>query len=188
MRGRAAAPSLERVIRHCLEKNPQERFQSASDLAFDLEMISGASGTSAAQTVTIPTSPKGLRVAALILLVITSLAGAFFAGRQSSLKSDKKLSVLPESGYKRITFRRGFISAARFTPDGQSIVYSAAWVGNPEQLFVTRPQNPVSRSLGISNAALLSISNSGEMAILLDPEYRNGWERTGTLARAPIDG
>ncbi|PWT90619.1 MAG: hypothetical protein C5B54_06810, partial [Acidobacteria bacterium] len=33
--------SLDSLIRHCLEKNPEERFQSARDLAFDLQMITG---------------------------------------------------------------------------------------------------------------------------------------------------
>ncbi len=186
---RAVSPSLERIIRHCLEKNPAVRFQSARDLAFDLEMISGTSQSSTAQTAIAPSARKSLRYAAMILLILVGLISAFFAGRQSRTNPViQKQAALPESGYKRITFRRGFISAARFTPDGQSIVYSAAWVGSPEEVFVTRPQNPVSRSLGISKAALLSISNSGEMAILLNPEYRNGWERAGTLARAPIDG
>jgi serine/threonine protein kinase len=38
-------PGLDRVVRHCLEKNPAQRFQSASDIAFDLETISSHSGT-----------------------------------------------------------------------------------------------------------------------------------------------
>src|SRR5205809_5663396 len=40
------SPALERLVNHCLEKNPQERFHSASDLAFALEAISGSSGAS----------------------------------------------------------------------------------------------------------------------------------------------
>ena len=39
-------PGIERIVRHCLEKNPEQRFQSARDLAFDLEALSGVSGTS----------------------------------------------------------------------------------------------------------------------------------------------
>src|SRR5436190_14529559 len=47
------APALERVVDHCLEKNPQGRFQSARDLAFALEALSGSTSVSS-QTVTVP--------------------------------------------------------------------------------------------------------------------------------------
>src|SRR5207244_7933558 len=40
------SPALERLVNHCLEKNPESRFHSASDLAFALEAISGSSGAS----------------------------------------------------------------------------------------------------------------------------------------------
>ncbi|HZI66739.1 MAG TPA: serine/threonine-protein kinase, partial [Thermoanaerobaculia bacterium] len=43
----AVHPGLDRIVRHCLEKNPEERFHSAHDLAFDLEALSGVSGAGA---------------------------------------------------------------------------------------------------------------------------------------------
>src|SRR5271166_351477 len=44
---RNVSPALERIVQHCLEKNPESRFHSASDIAFDLEHLSGISGSSA---------------------------------------------------------------------------------------------------------------------------------------------
>src|SRR5436190_16137481 len=41
----AIAPALERIVRHCMEKQPGQRFQSAHDIAFDLESLSSISGT-----------------------------------------------------------------------------------------------------------------------------------------------
>lgn len=185
---RGIAPSLERVVRHCLEKNAEERFQSARDLAFDLEMISGTSGSGVTSAVVSTADRKGLRKVVLLALMLAALAVAFFAGRMLGGKAQTRSSQLTETDFKRLTFRRGFISAARFSPDGQSIVYSASWVGNPEELFVTTPQSPTSRSLGLTNVALLSISGTREMALLINPVFTSGWERIGTLARAPIDG
>src|ERR1700689_4173533 len=43
----AIPPALERIVRHCLEKQPAQRFQSAHDIAFDLESISSVSSASA---------------------------------------------------------------------------------------------------------------------------------------------
>src|SRR2546427_574195 len=51
---KTVSPALERVVRHCLEKNPAERFHSARDLAFAIESLSG-SATISGQTATIPT-------------------------------------------------------------------------------------------------------------------------------------
>ncbi len=179
-------PSLERVVRHCLEKNPEERFQSARDLAFDLEMISGVSGTSPVPTKVSQSHPL-LRTLLVALISFAALSAAFYVGR-STVSNMKVNKIVPtEAGFQRLTYRRGYISAARFAPDGQSIVYSAAWVGNPEEIFITRPQNPVSRALEIKGS-ILSISSTGEMAILLNPQFTLGWQRTGTLARLPIDG
>src|SRR5271154_154999 len=44
---RNVSPALERMVQHCLEKNPEQRFHSASDIAFDLEHLTGVSGTTA---------------------------------------------------------------------------------------------------------------------------------------------
>lgn len=182
-------PSLERIIRHCLEKNMEERFQSARDLAFDLEMISGISGSEISGPTTSRVSKTRFNQHALsALMILAALVIAFFTGRRTApiVNTVKLQSTAPS--FQRITFRRGYIPMARFAPDGQTIIYSAAWSGNPSELFSTRPQSPVSRSLGLPTADLLSISKSGEMAILLNPTFFQGWQRRGTLARVPIDG
>jgi serine/threonine protein kinase len=70
--------------------------------------------------------------------------------------------------YQRLTFRRGTILAARFAPDGQTIVYGAAWDGNPTRLFSTRPESAESSQLMLPDAEILSISRSGMMAISLE--------------------
>jgi len=90
--------------------------------------------------------------------------------------------------YERLTFRRGNLTSAQFTPDGVTVIYSAAWEGAPVELFSTRAGSPESRSLGVSSAEILSVSAAGEMALLLNQRYTIGFQRQGTLARAPLSG
>src|SRR5204862_6373722 len=80
--------------------------------------------------------------------------------------------------------RRGSIESAKFAPDGQTIVYSAAWEGEPVEVFSTRLGSRESRSLELPSAKILSISPSGELALLLGSASGG----TGTLARAPLFG
>jgi DNA-binding winged helix-turn-helix (wHTH) protein/Tol biopolymer transport system component len=92
----------------------------------------------------------------------------------------------PEADFQRLSFGRGMIQSARFAPDGQSIVYGAAWDGKPVQLFWTRANSPESRPLGVE-ADILSISASGEMAVLLNPHYGTIASQ-GTLALMSLTG
>ncbi len=177
--------ALERIIRHCLEKNPEERFQSARDLAFDLEMISGISGTTSA-SISQQAERKGFRISKLfpVLLLMTGL----ILGAAAALMFKRTPTQHATPTFQRLTFRRGYISASRFAPDRQTVLYSAAWGGAHPEVFSTRPSTPASRSLNLPQAELVSISSTGEMAILLNSRFMTGWQRTGTLARVPIDG
>jgi Tol biopolymer transport system component len=90
--------------------------------------------------------------------------------------------------YHEITFRRGEIRSARFAPDGQTILYSAAWQGNPVETFSARQGMVESRSLGLGRAELMAISSRGEMALSLGSHPVGTWINVGTLARAPLAG
>jgi|KBSSwiStaDraftv2_1062776.scaffolds.fasta_scaffold106623_2 Tol biopolymer transport system component len=177
-------PGLERIVRHCLEKNPEERFESARDVAFDLEALSGVS-TPAGAVSAEGRSPKRrpswspLVAAALISAAVAGMA-AFVAGR--------KAGYFPPPGYQQLTFRRGELYSARFAPDGQTVVYAAAWDGKPVELFATRTDRPESRTFGLIDAAVASISRSGEMLVFLDRHPEEAFIRTGTLAQVSVSG
>jgi Tol biopolymer transport system component len=173
--------ALDRLVRRCLEKSPEQRFQSASDLAFGLEALSGASNTSAGPAVQ-PASPR----TSGLMMGIALLAGA--AACVAAGHFFWKTPVPEAPRFLALTFDRGRVWSARFTPDGQSVVYGAAWKGNPLQLFSVRIGSTESRSLGFPGADLLSISSSGEMAISTGRHYTRGWTNTGTLARVALDG
>ncbi len=179
----AISPGLERIVRHCLEKKPEQRFHSAHDLAFDLEALSGVSGAAATIPATrrrrFPWLAAAAAAAALILL-------AFWAGRRTGAESTKRGGTFP--GFSRLTYRRGNVLYARFAPDGQTIVYGAAWGDRPAEIFLARLGSPESRPLGISNASVLSISPAGELAILMKKNYLYGTSGSGTLARVSLTG
>ncbi len=179
---RDVPPGLERIVRHCLEKNPEERFESARDLAFDLEALSGISGSAPAVT-TAPAAARLRRPVALplaALIAVAGMAAAYFAG--------KKAGYVNPPNFRQITFRRGQIQSARFAPDGQTILYSAAWEGRPVEVFVSRLDSPESRPFGLAGAEVLSISPSGEMAVSLGRRPLGGFVSTGTLARIGMTG
>ena len=179
---RNVSPALERMVQHCLEKNPEARFHSASDIAFDLEHLTGISSTTAKMAPVPGVRRHSWLLAGLaggLVIALAMLALGWWLGRGSG--------HAPQAEYKQITFRTGSIGNARFTPDG-SIVYSASWEGGEDQLYMSRTDDPGSRELGIKDAELLSISKGGELAIRLNTEYRGGYARSGTLARVPLSG
>jgi hypothetical protein len=178
---RSVPPALERIVRHCLEKNPEERFQSARDVAFNLQSLSGSTSQVAAIAPVRQPAARMSRIAAIAALSLAALGAVFWAG----------WSLRPASSpsFKPLTFRRGTVTAARFAPDGQNVIYSAAWEGNPHpELFSTRIDGVASRPLEIGDADLLGISPQGEMALLQHWHRTFGWQRTGMLARLPLSG
>ena len=173
-------PALERIARHCLEKHPEARFQSASDIAFDLESVSGLSGAGAPSGQKPPRRWRALLWFAASVLAVAALAGAFVVGRRSAATS--------RTSFQRLTFQQGIVRNARFASDGETIVYSATWPPFHPQVFTTGSDSPASRALGFGDAHLLSISRSGRIALQLRPRTINNWVSAGTLAEVPLSG
>jgi Tol biopolymer transport system component len=175
--GETTPPALERIVRRCLEKKPEDRFESARDLGFALESVSG--GSSREKVAPRNTSRKPMVWAGAAAAAILLLLAGWITGRSRATAS------VPQ--FHRVAFRRGGVAYAVFSNDGKTIVCSAAWDGKPYEIFSTQESSPESRALGISNAFPVSISKSGEMALIQTPIVR--WAETpGTLARVPISG
>ena len=178
-------PTLERVVRHCIEKNPFERFQSARDLKFDLsEIIASPSGPSTASQLSgITPVPPGARrppllaVGALACVALAAAAGLGWWAHRTPASS--------QPTYHRLTFRRGSIATARFAPDGKTVVYGAAWEGALVETFLVTADSPESRTLGIPGSDVYAVSPSSELALSLRPEGLLP-PLSGTLARAPL--
>jgi len=185
--GKPVPAALERIIRRCLEKKPLQRFQSARDLAFNLEGLSGTSSTStsgaygvALEYATKKNSRKqAMTLAAGLLLLAFIGAGSWLLGARSS-------SVAPLA-YHQLTFDRGLVYAARFAGEGPAIYYSASWNGEPVQLYSTQPDTPESRPLNLVNSTLFAVSPS-QLAISIGCKDRYIGLCQGTLGLVPLAG
>jgi len=172
-------PELERVISRCLKKEPERRWQTMADVKVALEELRDeldVSGIAPAQARTAkPAARRDWRwiaVGALAAIVLALVPAVYFAPQL--LRSE------PPS-FQRLTFRRGDVTSAKFAPGG-TVVYSAEWDGAPSTFYSVIPGNREGRPLQLPNGRVLSVSASGEMAVLLG----NG--PAGTLARVPFGG
>ncbi len=152
---------LRWIAERCLSKEPRQRYASTDDLARDLATVRDrlseavSSGQTAAFTAARRRSLAPLALAALIVAVAAAVA--FWLGRRTA--------DTPSPSFRRLTFRRGTVINARFLPDGQSVVYSASWDGNPPGLFTTRLDSLGFQRLNLPTADIFSVSRSGELAI-----------------------
>ena len=168
------------IVKHCLEKEPQDRFQSATDLAFALQTISGTSPGKTALTIKPKSGPPRLLPWVLVgLLTVAAIVVAI----------NPIIRPAPPASYRRLTFEAGTIYSARFAPDGQSIVYSAAWNNKPIQTFSTVGNSLLAQPLELGDANLLAISPANELAVVQHGTPNGQLETTdGVLATAPMAG
>lgn len=172
------SPGLERIIRRCLEKKPERRFQSASDLAFALEALSATSSISQPLPAISPAIKRSRLVWISIAAILLALLAAelWFRQRSPSTTTD----------YQQISFRPSYIRTARFAP-GRTVVYASSVNGEPMSLYSTRTDTFESQSLNL-HADLLSVSRSSELALSLGRVFEVMWTPSGRLAKAPLGG
>jgi len=133
--------SLDRIVRHCLEKSPEARFHSASDIAFDLEAISGTSLAVQAPPTAAPWRRRAARLLPWLALPFAALA--FWAGRRS-LSSKPSAPEARFSEFRQLTFQPGQEDFPALSPDGASLLYVSSAAGNPD-IYLQRVggQNPI---------------------------------------------
>jgi serine/threonine protein kinase/Tol biopolymer transport system component len=148
-----ALPGIRPVLDRVLAKRPEQRFQSASDFVFALDLIRHYGVSSGASAAPVTESARSHDIA-----------------------------------FRPLTFRDGSVEGARFSPDGQTVVYRAAWDGAPSDIYVARVESPEASALGLPNASLEAVSASAEIALRLRIRDVGGFLSLGTLARIPMIG
>jgi eukaryotic-like serine/threonine-protein kinase len=178
--GRPLPPALDRIVHHCLEKAPEQRFQSARDIAFDLESITSmsASGGLSALKVKERKTTRLYLAAACALVALAALAGWLLAAAFRPSASAQ---------FHQLTYRRGAPGTARYTPDGKNVIYSATWEGAEPELYIVPADGVAGHPVGIKNARLLAVSRRGELAVVLAPTEFANFLAPGSLARTTGD-
>ena len=123
----AVPRQLERVVRKCLEKKPDDRWQSARDLKPTLELIDldapGTSISSASASVPIPLQTPSRRkwlwptLAGALLVILAAAAGALWLKPSAPSRATRFEVTLPEG----VTFSQ-YVSVS---PDGHKLVFNA---------------------------------------------------------------
>ena len=169
---------FDRTIRRCLAKAPEGRWQTAADLGAELTYIletlhdrDGAAPSSVRRRIARHSALlggiTGLRLGAALALVWSTPSVAV---------------------YTPVSFRHGAVSSARFSPDGQNVVYSASWDGRPYDVFLGHEGSADARSLGLENGRVLSVSAIGDLAVVFGRQNLTSFDGPLTLARVPLAG
>jgi Tol biopolymer transport system component len=124
-------PALQRVVHRCLEKNPEQRFQSASDLAFALDALSETSGYGSAAAIARP-AKTGNRVVwlaaiAAVIVIVILIAGGFFLWRRWGVNRISRAGHGPVVHQQLTSSTPGDpVLGAALSRDGKYLAYSTA--------------------------------------------------------------
>jgi Tol biopolymer transport system component len=177
--GSGPSPALSRIVQHCLEKKPGERFQSARDIAFALQALSGSAVTSGPSAAV---ASRGLRpwiAIAAALAAVTALAAWWLVPRPAF-----RAPVVTKLG--RLTRDPGHSEWPSWSPDGSLLAYSSDRSGNSE-IYVRRGEG--GQDVNITNDPAEDVQpafspDGNSVAYVSTRSSRTGLIRIGgTLAR-----
>jgi len=177
-------PRLRDLLRRCLRKESNRRLRDIGDARLELDEMGAPAakgGDVGGATLTNQAIVRSRLFQLVAAVAVVSLAMAAVA-----LMSRGDAQVAQPT-FRQLTFRHGSLRGARLARDGLTTVYSAAWIGMPQDVYVIRPESVQSGAIGVLQAGIFSVSPKGDLAVALGCRLNWG-ECIGTLAQVPITG
>ncbi len=178
--------AVRRLLERCLDRDPKQRLRDIGEARVALDRaIAGGDDATAPEAAT--AVPSVRRTGSRLPWIVAGLAvvGAVAA---VSLMHGRRVPAVEPVKFVEKTFSNQTIYGARFAPDGQAILFSAAQTGNTPYLYSLRPEYTEPVRVSDEPLQLLSVSSTGEMAVLTHPKWFAHRLCRGTLARMPIGG
>jgi eukaryotic-like serine/threonine-protein kinase len=173
---------LQKILTRCLEKAPERRFQSASDLAFAIEALSGTSTSPSVAAAVVEEKGKGWK------WIGRGVAGLGCLAAGGAIAWSLRPAPRPVATFQRLSYERASVLRGRFTSDEKTVVYSGVLGNGVPDTYVLREDYPTSQAAGLQGAMILAISKQDHMALLVRPHYWGQYAWRGTLARVPVGG
>jgi len=180
---------IRRLLRRCLTRDTRNRLHDIADARLELgdPEVSGQASAAPAPAASVEVRPppstgrsRAGRAALVAALVVAAAAGsAFLAARRARTEPPV---------FRNLTWSHGDVFSARLTPDGENVVYSAAFDGRPLALYSARLDAIESRPLDLPAGDVAGISKNAEMALIAAPRNVGSWKRVGTLTQASLSG
>jgi Tol biopolymer transport system component len=172
-----ASPALDHVVRRCLAKNPEDRWQSARDVRLELEDPVGHVEAPAA---TKPTRAWPWAAGVLALALVAAMAGAFALWQRPPDTRPTVRAMIPPPSEARFTFSGDFGGPAVISPDGRTLAFVASHLSGSRQLYVRR--------LDALEATPLA-GTEGATFPFWSPDARSvGFFAEGKLKRVEVEG
>jgi Tol biopolymer transport system component len=178
---------LRWIVERCLSKAQRDRYASTRDMARDLlKLKESASEAGLRSSVSVALrNPKRRRVLRRVgaALALMALAGG------AALLLFQRLRPVAQPAFQRLTFRHGVVWRALFAPHTNSILFTAAWEGQPTRTYMTLPESAgLDRPLEAEPLLPLAYSPDGSEVLVLLGAFRPSLLMSGTLARMPALG